>query len=60
MKAAEDLKQQQLKREQERQNVLKSRIVALPDVDSIEDKCKEKSDEFPMKGSSFRYLYNYR
>lgn len=43
MKAAEDLKQQQLKREQERQNVLKSRTVPLPDIDSIEDKAKLES-----------------
>jgi len=38
MKAAEDLKQQQLKREQERQKVLSSRIPALPNIDTIEDK----------------------
>jgi len=38
MKAAEDLKQQQLKREQERQKVLSSRIPSIPDVDGIEDK----------------------
>jgi hypothetical protein len=37
-KAAEDLKQQQLKREQERQKVLSSRIPSTPDVDGIEDK----------------------
>lgn len=35
LKAAEDLKQQQLLKEQERQKILKERIVALPDVDSI-------------------------
>lgn len=35
LKAAEDLKQQQLKKEQERQNTLKQRIIALPNVDSI-------------------------
>jgi len=43
MKAAENLKQQQLKSEQERQNVLKQRTIALPDVDSIEDKGKLES-----------------
>lgn len=37
-KAAENLKQQQMASEQERQKVLSSRIVAIPDVDSIEDK----------------------
>jgi len=40
IKAAEDLKQQQLKREQERQSVLSSRVKALPDIDSIDDKGK--------------------
>lgn len=38
IKAAEDLKQQQLKREQERQSALSSRVKALPDIDSIDDK----------------------
>jgi hypothetical protein len=38
IKAAEDLKQQQLKREQERQSVLSSRVKPLPDVDAIDDK----------------------
>lgn len=38
IKAAEDLKQQHLKREQERQSVLSSRVKPLPDVDSIDDK----------------------
>jgi hypothetical protein len=38
IKAAEDLKQQQLKREQERQSVLSSRVKPLPDVDTIDDK----------------------
>ncbi|KAK5978646.1 Troponin I [Trichostrongylus colubriformis] len=38
MKAAEDLKQQQLLKAQERQKVLASRIIPLPNVDSIEDK----------------------
>lgn len=37
MKAAEDLKQQQLLKEQERQKVLSQRTIPLPDVDSIED-----------------------
>lgn len=43
IKAAEDLKQQQLKREQERNSVLQKRIVPLPDVDTIEDKGKLES-----------------
>jgi len=34
-KAAEDLKQQQLLKEQERQRILKERIIPLPDVESI-------------------------
>lgn len=38
IKAAEDLKQQQLKREQERQSVLSSRVKPLPDIDTIDDK----------------------
>jgi len=37
LKAAEDLKQQQLLKEQERQKVLKERIIPLPDVDNIND-----------------------
>jgi hypothetical protein len=37
MKAAEDLKQQQLLKEQERQRILAERIMALPDVDNIND-----------------------
>jgi len=37
MKAAEDLKQQQLLKEQERQRVLGQRIIALPNVDSMDD-----------------------
>ena len=40
MKAAEDLKQQQLKREQERQSALGSRIPKLPDIDGVDDKGK--------------------
>ncbi|TMS36746.1 hypothetical protein L596_003838 [Steinernema carpocapsae] len=36
-KAAEDLKQQQLLKEQERQKVLAQRIVALPELDTIDD-----------------------
>ncbi|CAD5214182.1 unnamed protein product [Bursaphelenchus xylophilus] len=43
IKAAEDLKQQQLKREQERNQVLQKRIIPLPDVDSIDDKGKLES-----------------
>ena len=34
LKAAEDLKQQQMVREQERQRVLAERILPLPDLDS--------------------------
>lgn len=37
MKAAEDLKQQQLLKEQERQKVLAQRTIPLPDVDTVED-----------------------
>lgn len=40
LKAAENLKQQQLKSEQERQKVLSTRLIALPDVDTIDDKGK--------------------
>jgi len=43
IKAAEDLKQQQLKREHERQSVLSSRVKALPDIDTIDDKAKLES-----------------
>ncbi|VDK47619.1 unnamed protein product [Cylicostephanus goldi] len=43
MKAAEDLKQQQLLKAQERQKALASRIIPLPDVDSIDDKGIHKS-----------------
>lgn len=39
-KAAEDLKQQQVLKEKERQNILSQRIIALPDVDSIGDQKK--------------------
>ncbi|EFO94208.1 CRE-UNC-27 protein [Caenorhabditis remanei] len=38
VKAAEDLKRQQLLKEQERQKALADRTVPLPNVDSIEDK----------------------
>lgn len=38
IKAAENLKSQQLKSEQERQKALSSRVPALPDVDKIDDK----------------------
>lgn len=34
MKAAEDLKQQQMLKEQERQRILQERIIPLPDLDS--------------------------
>lgn len=37
IKAAEDLKQQQMLKEQERKRVLEERCPPLPDVDSIED-----------------------
>lgn len=37
MKAAEDLKQQQLLKEQERNKILAERIIPLPDVDGIND-----------------------
>jgi hypothetical protein len=37
LKAAEDLKQQQMLREQERQRVLAERIIPLPDLDSSGD-----------------------
>jgi len=40
LKAAEDLKQQQLLKEQERQKVLKERIIPLPDVDGMTDQDK--------------------
>ena len=43
MKAAEDLKQHQLKREQERKSALGSRIPTLPDLDSINDHAKLES-----------------
>lgn len=37
LKAAEDLKQQQMLREQERQRILADRIIAMPDLDSAGD-----------------------
>jgi len=40
MKAAEDLKQQQLVKEQERQRVLQERIIAMPSIDSVDDHAK--------------------
>lgn len=43
MKAAEDLKQQQLLKEQERQRILTQRIIPLPNVDEIEDHGKRFS-----------------
>jgi hypothetical protein len=38
MKAAENLKNQGMKREQERQSALSSRIPPMPNIDTIEDK----------------------
>lgn len=38
VKAAEDLKRQQLEKEQQRQKVLAERTIPLPNVDSIDDK----------------------
>lgn len=38
VKAAEDLKRQQLEKDKERSRILSERIVALPDVDNINDK----------------------
>ena len=37
MKAAEDLKQQQLMKEQERQRILGERIIKLPDLENVND-----------------------
>lgn len=37
MKAAEDLKQQQMLKEQERHRILQERIIPLPDLESIDD-----------------------
>jgi len=37
LKAAEDLKQQQMLKEQERQRILAERIVQLPDLDSMSE-----------------------
>ena len=37
MKAAEDLKQQQLLKEQERQKVLAQRTIPLPNVENVDD-----------------------
>lgn len=37
LKAAEDLKQQQMIKEQERQRVLGERIIPLPDLESLSD-----------------------
>ncbi|GMS83336.1 hypothetical protein PENTCL1PPCAC_5511, partial [Pristionchus entomophagus] len=42
-KAAEDLKRQQLAKEQERQKALQDRTIPLPQVDGIEDKGKLES-----------------
>lgn len=38
MKAAEDMKQQQKLKEQERQKVLGQRIIPMPNVDTVDDK----------------------
>lgn len=46
MKAAEDLKQQQMLREQERQRVLQERILPLPDLDNVPD---EELEEIAKK-----------
>lgn len=40
MKAAEDMKQQQKLKEQERQKVLGQRLVAMPNIDTVDDKGK--------------------
>uniref|UniRef100_A0A1I7XQZ0 Troponin I n=1 Tax=Heterorhabditis bacteriophora TaxID=37862 RepID=A0A1I7XQZ0_HETBA len=40
VKAAEDLKRQQLVKEQERQKALAERTIALPNVDTVDDKGK--------------------
>jgi len=40
MKAAEDLKNQQLAKEQERQRILAERIVPMPSIDNVDDKAK--------------------
>ncbi|KAI6221410.1 Troponin [Aphelenchoides fujianensis] len=45
LKAAEDLKQQQMLREQERQRILNERIIQLPDLDSVGD-LHSVGDEF--------------
>lgn len=37
MKAAEDLKQQQLLKEQERQRILAQRTIPLPSIDDVDD-----------------------
>jgi hypothetical protein len=37
MKAAEDLKQQQLLKEQERQRILQERIIPMPSIDTVDD-----------------------
>uniref|UniRef100_A0A915NT67 Uncharacterized protein n=1 Tax=Meloidogyne floridensis TaxID=298350 RepID=A0A915NT67_9BILA len=47
MKAAEDLKKQQMLKEQERQSVLNERIVPLPELESSgEDELQRISKEF--------------
>lgn len=48
LKAAEDLKQQQLKREQERQRILQERILPLPENldDMSTDELREVAQEF--------------
>ena len=58
IKAAEDLKQQHLKREQERQNVLSSRVKPLPDVDSIDDKGERRRWRRRRRHSRSSPVYN--
>ena len=53
MKAAEDLKQQQLMKEQERQRILAERIIALPDVDNINDQGNLSRVRTPVIDASF-------
>uniref|UniRef100_A0A915KRM1 Troponin I n=1 Tax=Romanomermis culicivorax TaxID=13658 RepID=A0A915KRM1_ROMCU len=66
-KAAEDLKQQQLLKEQERQKILSQRIIALPDVDSIADlkRLQDIASQFHAKiaeleDSKYDLEYNVR
>ncbi|VDK69954.1 unnamed protein product [Litomosoides sigmodontis] len=63
MKAAEDLKQQQMLREQERQRVLRERILPLPDLDNLSDEELEeiakKMAEKLLQLESEHYDINY-